>query len=366
MLMIVLDVTIVNVALPSIQDDLGFSQSSLAWVVNAYLIAFGGLLLLAGRLGDLIGRRTRVPRRPRACSRSRRCCAALAQSQEMLVAARFVQGIGGAMTSAVDPRHDRHDVPRAARAGQGDRRLRVRRLGRRLGRPARRRRAHPGDQLALDLLRQRPDRHRHRRSSPLRLLERDEGIGLRRGRRRPRRRADHRRADARRLHDRQAGRRGRLGRRPARSALGAVSLALLAAFVAREAPRAHAADAAAASSARATSPAPTRSRRCRSPACSACSSSARCTCERVLGYDAARDRPGVPAGDGRDGDAVGALLRAADHALRRARTLLPGPGADRRGAAACSPRRRSTATTSPTCCRSMVLLGAGAGVASPR
>ena len=55
--MIVLDATIVNVALPSIQDDLGFSQSSLAWVVNAYLIAFGGLLLLAGRLGDLIGQR---------------------------------------------------------------------------------------------------------------------------------------------------------------------------------------------------------------------------------------------------------------------------------------------------------------------
>src|SRR5213593_4298548 len=57
MLMIVLDATIVNVALPSIQSDLGFSQSSLAWVVNAYLIAFGGLLLLAGRLGDLIGRK---------------------------------------------------------------------------------------------------------------------------------------------------------------------------------------------------------------------------------------------------------------------------------------------------------------------
>ena len=55
--MIVLDATIVNVALPSIKDDLGFSQSNLAWVVNAYLIAFGGLLLLAGRLGDLIGQR---------------------------------------------------------------------------------------------------------------------------------------------------------------------------------------------------------------------------------------------------------------------------------------------------------------------
>jgi MFS family permease len=58
-LMIVLDVTVVNVALPSIQDDLGFSQSSLAWVVNAYLIAFGGLLLLAGRLGDLLGPQAR-------------------------------------------------------------------------------------------------------------------------------------------------------------------------------------------------------------------------------------------------------------------------------------------------------------------
>src|SRR5919109_2191858 len=57
MLMIVLDATIVNVALPSIQAELGFSQSELAWVVNAYLIAFGGLLLLAGRLGDLIGQR---------------------------------------------------------------------------------------------------------------------------------------------------------------------------------------------------------------------------------------------------------------------------------------------------------------------
>src|SRR5215217_3921827 len=57
MLMIVLDATIVNIALPAIQDDLGFSQSDLAWVVNAYLIPFGGVLLLAGRVGDLIGRR---------------------------------------------------------------------------------------------------------------------------------------------------------------------------------------------------------------------------------------------------------------------------------------------------------------------
>ena len=80
MLMIVLDATIVNVALPSIQDDLGFSQSSLAWVVNAYLIAFGGLLLLAGRLGDLIGRRRVFLARAGASSPPPRCCAALAQS----------------------------------------------------------------------------------------------------------------------------------------------------------------------------------------------------------------------------------------------------------------------------------------------
>jgi EmrB/QacA subfamily drug resistance transporter len=100
MLMIVLDVTVVNVALPSIQDDLGFSQSSLAWVVNAYLIAFGGLLLLAGRLGDLIGRRTIFLAGLGVFTVASLLCG-LAQSQEMLIGARFLQGIGGAMTSAV-------------------------------------------------------------------------------------------------------------------------------------------------------------------------------------------------------------------------------------------------------------------------
>src|SRR5215213_7551852 len=95
MLMIVLDATIVNVALPSIQDDLDFSTSSLAWVVNAYLIAFGGLLLLGGRLGDLIGRRTVFLAGLAVFSVASVVCGA-AQSQEMLVAARFVQGAGGA------------------------------------------------------------------------------------------------------------------------------------------------------------------------------------------------------------------------------------------------------------------------------
>ena len=100
MLMIVLDVTVVNVALPSIQDDLGFSQSNLAWVVNAYLIAFGGLLLLAGRFGDLIGRK-RIFMVGLAVFTAASVLCGLAQTQEMLVGARFVQGIGGAMTSAV-------------------------------------------------------------------------------------------------------------------------------------------------------------------------------------------------------------------------------------------------------------------------
>jgi EmrB/QacA subfamily drug resistance transporter len=100
MLMIVLDVTIVNVALPSIQDDLHFSTASLAWVVNAYLISFGGLLLLAGRCGDLIGRRSIFLAGIGLFTAASLLCG-LAQSQTLLVSARFVQGIGGAMTSAV-------------------------------------------------------------------------------------------------------------------------------------------------------------------------------------------------------------------------------------------------------------------------
>src|ERR1700745_836968 len=95
MLMIVLDQTIVNVALPSIQSDLHFSTSSLAWVVNAYLIAFGGLLLLAGRLGDLIGRR-RVFLAGLAVFTGASLLCGAAQSGWWLVAARFIQGVGGA------------------------------------------------------------------------------------------------------------------------------------------------------------------------------------------------------------------------------------------------------------------------------
>jgi EmrB/QacA subfamily drug resistance transporter len=100
MLMIVLDATIVNVALPSIQDSLDFSQSNLAWVVNAYMIPFGGLLLLAGRMGDLLGQRRVFLIGLAIFTVSSLVCAA-SVSQEMLVGARFVQGIGGALASAV-------------------------------------------------------------------------------------------------------------------------------------------------------------------------------------------------------------------------------------------------------------------------
>ncbi|HWG63540.1 MAG TPA: MFS transporter [Streptosporangiaceae bacterium] len=100
MLMIVLDATVVNVALPSIQHDLGFSQSSLAWVVNAYLISFGGLLLLSGRLGDLVGRR-RIFLAGICLFTAASLACGVAQSEWMLIGARFVQGVGGAMTSAV-------------------------------------------------------------------------------------------------------------------------------------------------------------------------------------------------------------------------------------------------------------------------
>ena len=100
MLMIVLDVTVVNVALPSIQTDLKFSASALAWVVNAYLVAFGGLLLLAGRLGDLVGRR-RIFLIGLGLFTAASLVCGLAQNEWTLVAARFVQGAGGALTSSV-------------------------------------------------------------------------------------------------------------------------------------------------------------------------------------------------------------------------------------------------------------------------
>ena len=99
-LMIVLDTTIVNVALPSIRTDLGFSETSLVWVINAYMLTFGGFLLLGGRLGDLYGQRKLFLAGIALFTLASLACG-LAQSQAMLVAARAVQGLGGAVVSAV-------------------------------------------------------------------------------------------------------------------------------------------------------------------------------------------------------------------------------------------------------------------------
>lgn len=99
-LMIVLDTTIVNVALPSIRVDLGFSETSLVWVINAYLLTFGGFLLLGGRLGDLFGHRRLFLAGVAFFTLASLACG-LAGAQALLIAARAVQGVGGAVVSAV-------------------------------------------------------------------------------------------------------------------------------------------------------------------------------------------------------------------------------------------------------------------------
>ena len=129
-LMIVLDTTIVNVALPSIRDDLGFSQTSLAWVVNAYLLTFGGFLLLGGRLGDLYGHRRLFLVGHRALharlARLRpRDVAGHARRRARRAGRRRRGRLGRRALADDDPLH------RAGRAREGDGRLRLRRLGRR-------------------------------------------------------------------------------------------------------------------------------------------------------------------------------------------------------------------------------------------
>src|SRR5213594_1143709 len=99
-LMIVLDATIVNVALPSIRQDLGFSQTSLAWVVNAYWLTYGGFLLLGGRLGDLFGHRRLFLAGITLFTLASLACG-LADTKGMLIADRSIQGFGGATASAV-------------------------------------------------------------------------------------------------------------------------------------------------------------------------------------------------------------------------------------------------------------------------
>src|SRR4051794_27358708 len=99
-LMIVLDTTIVNVALPAIQRELGFSQADLTWIVNAFLVTFGSFLLLAGRLGDLFGRR-RVLLLGIVVFTTASVLCGIAPSQGLLIGARVLQGIGAAMQAAV-------------------------------------------------------------------------------------------------------------------------------------------------------------------------------------------------------------------------------------------------------------------------
>ena len=161
-LMIVLDTTIVNVALPSIRADLGFSETSLAWVVNAYLLTFGGFLLLGGRLGDLYGHR-----------RLFLIGIALFTARLDRVRARRLAGVPDRRARRAGARRrgrlrrlavaDDEPVHRAGRAREGDGRLRLRRRGRRQHRRAARRRPHRRARLALDLPRQRADRRRRLR-----------------------------------------------------------------------------------------------------------------------------------------------------------------------------------------------------------
>src|SRR5438270_12995084 len=98
-LMIVVDTTVVNVALPSIRASLGFSQTSLAWVVNAYMITFGGFLLLAGRLGDIFGQRRLFLGGTAAFTAASLACG-VSTTPGMLIAARAIQGLSGAVVSA--------------------------------------------------------------------------------------------------------------------------------------------------------------------------------------------------------------------------------------------------------------------------
>ena len=164
MLMIILDGTIVSVALPALRADLGFTDAGLSWTVNAYLIPLGGLLLLAGRLGDLVGRRRILVAGLVLFVLASLACG-LATGPAMLVAARAVQGVAAALASSVvlGMVVGLFDEPRGPRTGDG--RLRLRRRGRGVDRPAARRGAHRGPLLARDLPGQRADRGRGDRCS---------------------------------------------------------------------------------------------------------------------------------------------------------------------------------------------------------
>ena len=278
MLMIVLDATIVNVALPSIQDDLGFAQTDLAWVVNGYLIAFGGLLCSRAGSSDLIGQR-RIFLIGLAVFTGASPALRARAEPGLLIGARFVQGVGGALTSAVILGMIVTMFPAAPGAGEGDWDLHLRRRRRRLDRAPARRCAHPGDQLALDLLRQPPDRAgdgavRDQAWSPI------ARAWPHRGSRPARRGAAHGRPDARRVHHpRRSPRRAGDRARPSRSAPSARPAGGV-----RPAPGPHrqSADAPKRLFRLATSRAPISYRPCSSSGCSGCSSWGPCTCSGSL------------------------------------------------------------------------------------
>ena len=181
--MVVLDIAIVNVALPSIQVDLGFSQENLQWVISAYALVFGGFLLLGGRAADLLGRR-RIFLAGIVLFTLASLLAGLAWSEASLISARALQGLGAAVitpAASVDPLDDVHRRPRAQHRA---RRLgRRRRLRRGCGRSARRR-PHGRSQLGVDLLRQHPRRRDgvHPGADPAQGEPRRERQGVRRPR----------------------------------------------------------------------------------------------------------------------------------------------------------------------------------------
>ena len=200
MLMNTLDGSVVNVALPVIQRDLHIAQANLTWVINAYLITFGSFLLLAGRLGDLVGRKRVFLSGVTLFTLASALCG-LAEDQNLLIAARFVQGLGGAVSSSVIIAMIVTEFPEPAQrakamsayifvaVGGGS-------IGLLVGGVVTQTR-----QLALDLLHQHPDRPRHAAARPC-VAGGERGHRTRQGRRRARLDRRHGRADARHLRHR--------------------------------------------------------------------------------------------------------------------------------------------------------------------
>ena len=155
--MVVLDATVVNVALPTIQKDLGLSEANLQWIVNAYTLVFGGFLLLGGRAGDLLGRK-RLFLFGLVVFTTASLLDGLATSSGMLIGCACASGARRRVHLTGSARDHHHHLPGGGRAGEGARRLGRDRDRRQRGWPDRRRRADPAPLLALDLLHQRPCR----------------------------------------------------------------------------------------------------------------------------------------------------------------------------------------------------------------